>query len=222
MGTKITDHYFEYNEKNYFRGGAEDVVIGSYGKKRDPIGPNSHLEVQTEVKSDYLVTRVEYVMTIPVDWSAAANANLALSIGLDFLGLDGSLAGAANIGAAAKQSLQLCKFLVEKAKLEVMLNNDAVNARNFLADNGDGRICSAVWVGVDDQLGEHFSSYGLNGSFSVNGNSDLTFTATGGKSGAQSISLSAKGHTFAYLLEKVTNWSDSKTHVDEMKEDYHS
>ena len=222
MGTKITDHYFEYNEKKYFRGGAEDVLIGSYGKKRDPIGPNSHLEVQTEVKADYLVSRVEYIMTTPVDWSAAANANLALSIGLSFLGLNGTLTGAANIGAAASESLQLCKFLIEKSKLEVMLNHDAVNARNFLADNGDGRICSAVWVGVDDKLGDHFSSYGLNGSFSVNASSALTFTATGGKSGAQSISLSAKGHTFAYLLEKVTNWSESKTHVVEMKEDYHA
>ena len=75
---------------------------------------------------------------------------------------------------------------------------------------------------MDDKLGDHFSSYGLNGSFSVNASSALTFTATGGKSGAQSISLSAKGHTFAYLLEKVTNWSESKTHVVEMKEDYHA
>jgi len=222
MGTKVADDYFEYNEIKYFRGAAENVLIGSYGKKRDPIGSNSHLEVQTEVKSDYLVTRVQYITTIPVDWSAAADGGLKLSAPLNFFGLSGTISVAASFGAAAKESFQLSKFLIEKAKLEGMLNNDAVNARNFLADEGgDGRICSAVWVGVDDKLGKHFSSYGSAGAFSVNG-SGLTFTATGGSSGTQTISLSTKGRTFAYLLEKVTNWSNNKTHVDDMKEDYHS
>jgi hypothetical protein len=224
MGTKITDDYFEYNEIKYFRGAAENVVIGSYGKKRDPIGPKSHLEVQTEVKPEYLASRVKYIITIPVDWSAAADAGLKLSAPLNFFGLNGIVTVAANFGAAAHDSLQLCKFLIEKANLEGMLNHDAVNARNYLADEGgDGRICSAVWVGVDDKLGEHFSSYGLtSGSASVNARGGLDFTVTGGASGAQTISLSAKGSTFAYLLEKVTNWSDKKTHVDDMKEDYHS
>jgi hypothetical protein len=223
MGTTITDDYFEYNQIKYFRGEAENVVIGSYGKKRDPVGSKSHLEVQTEVKPEYLASRVKYITTIPVDWSAAANAGLKLDVPLSFSGLNGDASFAASFGVAANENLQLCKFLIEKANLEGMLNQDAVNARNYLADEGgDGRICSAVWVGVDDKLGKHFLSYGQSGSASVHAGGGLDFTATGGTSGAQTISLSAKGGTFAYLLEKVTNWSNSKTHVDDMKEDYHS
>jgi hypothetical protein len=224
MGTKITDDYFEYNEIRYFRGAAENVVIGSYGKKRDPIGPKSHLEVQGEVNPENLVSRVKYITTIPVDWSAAANAGLEFAAPLSYSGLNGTVTGALTIGAAADESLQLSKFLIEKSKLEGMLNNDAVKARNYLADEGgDGRIVSAVWIGVDDKLGNHFSSYALTSqTFSVSVSGGLDFTVTGGSSGAQTISLSTAGAAFAYLLEKVTNWSESKTHVDDMKEDYHS
>jgi hypothetical protein len=224
MGTKITDDYFEYDTVKYFRGAAENVKIGSYGIKRDPIGSKAHLEVQNSVKPEYLASRVEYILTIPVDWSAAANAGVQMAAPLNFWGLNGSANFALDFGAAAQEKLQLSKFLIVKANLENMLNQDAVNARNYLADEGgDGRICSAVWVGVDTDLAEHFSSYGLtSGSFSASGSGDLNFTVTGGSRGSQTISLSATGSTFAYLLEKVTNWSNHKTHVDDMKEDYHS
>lgn len=224
MGTKITDDYFEYNTVKYFRGAAENVRIGSYGRKRDPVGSKSHLEVQIGVKTEHLASRVQYILTTPVDWSAAANAGLQLTAPLNFSGLNGSVNVALDFGAAAKEKLQLSKFLIVKAGLESMLNHDAVDARNYLADEGgDGRICSAVWTGVDAKLAEHFSKYALtSGSFSVGASNSLDFTVTGGTNGSQKISLSAKGSTFAYLLEKVTKWSNHKTHVDDMKEDYHS
>jgi hypothetical protein len=224
MGKQITDDYFEYGTVKYFRGAAENVKISSYGVKRDPIGSKSHLEVQAAVLPEHLASRVKYILTIPVDWSAAASAGLQLTVPLSAFGLNGSVSVAANFGAAASQSLQLSKFLIVKASLESMLNQDAGNARKYLADNGgDARICSAVWVGVNADLASHFSNYGLtSGSFSVGASNSLDFTVTGGSRGAQKISLSNTGSTFAYLLEKVTKWSDHKTHVDDMKEDYHS
>jgi len=223
MGTKITDDYFEYSTVKYFRGAAENVKIGSYGMKRDPIGSKSHLEVEATVKPEHLESRVKYILTTAVDWSASANAGLELTAPINFFGLNGSVDIALSLGAAAEESLKLSKFLIVKSSLQSMLNADAVNARNALADEGaDGRICSAVWVGVNADLAEHFSTYGLkSGSFSA-GASSLDFTVTGGSRGSQTISLSSSGSTFAYLLEKVTKWSNHKTHIDDMKEDYHS
>lgn len=223
MGTKITDDYFNYGTVKYFRGAAENVKIGSYGMKRDPIGSKAHLEVQATVKAEHLARRVKYVLTTPIDWTLAATAGVQLNVPLNFHGLNGAVNFALNFGAATRESLHLSKFLIVKANLQDMLNNDAVNARKALADEGaDARICSAVWVGVSADLAEHFSAHALTSGSFIAGPSGLDFTVTGGSSGSQTISLAASGSTFAYLLEKATKWSNHKTHIDDMKEDYHS
>jgi len=220
METKITDNYFEYSTVKYFRGVAEDCVIGSYGKKRDPIGARAHLDVQTSVKDDYLASRVKYITTVDIDWSQTTKADVEVNGQLQCFGLNTSAAVGMSYENAKNGKLKLTKFGIDEAHLTGMLNNDAVNARNYLADEGsDGRIVSEIWVVVDGKLGEHFSAYGsLSGSVKANGNG-LEFSATGGSNGQQTITLS-KGTTFAYLMYKVKDWSNSKTHIEDMEPDY--
>jgi hypothetical protein len=111
-------------------------------------------------------------------------------------------------------------FFIAEGPLTTMLNTDADGARNYLADEGnDGRIVSEVWVGMEVALADHFSTY-AKGSLSVSaagGNAQIT--VTGGKNGAQTITLSPST-TFAYKLHKVKEWNKDKTHIENMEADY--
>src|SRR5215472_12237622 len=101
-----------------------------------------------------------------------------------------------------------------------MLNTDADGARKYLADEGsDGRIVSEVWIGMEVELAEYFSTYG-KGSLSVSaagGNAQIS--VTGGNNGKQTITFSPNT-TFAYKLHKVKDWNKDKTHIEDMEADY--
>ena len=116
--------------------------------------------------------------------------------------------------------MQLISLAISPGPLKTMLNKDADGARKYLAEEGnDGRIVSEVWVVVDMELGEHFSAFGeSSASVSAFGNS-LNFTATGGKYGSQTVTVS-EGTTFAYRLHKVKKWNKDKTQIEEMEDDY--
>jgi hypothetical protein len=194
--------------------------MGSYGDKEDPVGPTSHLEVFSTVKPEYLDNRVDYVTTTNIDWNQTTKADVEINGPLKFFGLNGKAALSASYEKAKNDNLKLTKIAITVGELQGMLNTDAVNARNYLADEGsDGRIVGELWFVVDGKLAEHYSTYAQgSASFKVAGDS-LDFTVTGGSNGSQTVTL-AKGTTFAYLMYKVKNWSDHKTHVDKLEADY--
>jgi hypothetical protein len=101
-----------------------------------------------------------------------------------------------------------------------MLNNDAIGARNYLADEGkDRRIVSEVWIVIEAELSEHFATSGsISASINADGKS-LEVTAKGGKHGTQTITLS-EGSTFTYSLYKVKEWNKDKTETKNMEDDY--
>ena len=220
METKITKNYFEFGSVKYFRGKAENVEIGAFGEKKDPIGAEAHLEVQNKVKSDYLDKRVRFITTTTVDWDKATKADVEVNGTLKFFSLNGKAAVNGSYEKAKSANLKLTKFAIDEGPLKTMLNQDADAARNFLADEGnDGRITSEVWVAMDAQMSEHFSTSGSI-SVSVSGSgSGLDVTASGGTKGSQTITLS-KGTTFAYLLHKVKDWNKGKTVIEDLEADY--
>ena len=220
MGTNITDNYFEYSTLKYFRGLAENQAMGSYGEKKDPIGPEAHLDVQSQIKTEYLAPRVKYVTTVDIDWTKTTKAAVEVNGLLKYFGLNLSGTTSASYEKAKTDKLKLAKFVINEGDLQAVLNNNAIPARNYLADEGsDGRVVSTIWVIVSAQLGEHFSTYGsTSGSIKANGSS-LDFTVTGGSQGSQKITIS-KESTFAYGMHKVKNWSNSKTHIDDMEADF--
>lgn len=220
METKITKNHFEFGTVKYFRGKAENVEIGSYGQKKDPIGPQAHLEVQNRVKSDYLDSRIRYITTTDVDWNQTTKADVEVNGVLKFFGLDGKAAVNGSYEKAKNADLKLTKFAIDEGPLRTMLNQDADGARNYLAGEGaDGRIVSEVWVAVEAELSEHFST-SASISAAANGvGSGLEVTASGGKHGSQTVTLS-KGTTFAYLLHKVKDWNNGKTQIENLEADY--
>jgi hypothetical protein len=221
MATKITDEYFEFGVHKYFRGNAHLIQIATYGEKKDPVGPRAYLDPQSKVQSEHLEGRVKGGTVATVDWGQTSRADVEVNGLLKFFGLNGKIDASGDYEKVKSARLKLVNFFIDEGPLQRMLNEDANGARNYLADEGgDGRIVSEVWVAMESELAEHF---GVNGEVSLSAKAkgaELQITATGGKYGSQTITLSP-GTTFAYKLHKVKNWIDNKTRIENMEADYH-
>lgn len=221
MATKVTDNFFEYGTVKYFRGKAENIQIGCFGDKRDPIGNKAWLDVEGPVKAEYLTGRVRFVTTTEVDWASSSKSAVEVNGLLRIFGVGVSTAFTGDYGDAVRGHLKLAKFVIDEGPLKKMLNEDATAARKYLADEGsDGRIVSEVWVVMEAELAEHFTtSSGFSIGVSAAGVAAIDVTANGGKHGTQTISMT-KGTSFAYLLHKVTDWNEDKTVVLDLGADY--
>jgi hypothetical protein len=220
MATKITEHYFEFDNRKYHRGNAHDVELGTYGQKKDPIGPDSYLAPQNKVKSEYLEGRARYKTRVKVNWNETTKAAVEAQAILKYFSLGKEAALSFNYEKAKDAKLELISLAIDEGPLKTMLNKDADGARNFLADEGnDGRIVSEVWIVVDAELGEHFATYGSASAAVRAAGSSVTVTVTGGKQGSQTVNVS-KGTTFAYELYKVKDWDQGKKQILDMEDDY--
>lgn len=218
MTIKITDNYFDTGVLKYFRGNAHLVEIGTYGEKKDPIGSKAYIDPESKVVRQNLVGRVRKGSPVGIDWGQTTNATLEANGQMRVFGLNLSVKTNYNRDTAKAANLKIYNLFIDETPLKDMLNEDAVAARRFLAEEGDdGRIVSEVCVVMEAVLAEHFNTSG--GITLSAGDSNLSVTASGGKSGTQTITLSA-GSTFAYKLHKVKNWEKNKTRIDDMEADY--
>lgn len=220
MSTKITDHYFEYGSLKYFRGNAHLLEICTYGEKKDPIGAEAYLDPQNKVKREHLVGKVTKGLTVSIDWSQTTQSSVEANGALKVFGIGVSAAATYTYSKVKSANVRLYNLFINEGPLKTLLNTDASGARNFLADEGsDGRIVSEVWVVMEATLSEHFDT---STSVTVAASGvNLNVTAKGGKSGTQTITLSA-GTIFAYKMHKVKDWNSGKTEVKNLEADYHA
>jgi hypothetical protein len=220
LATNITDNFFEFGNQKYFRGNAHLVRVGTYGRKKDPVGARAYLDPQNNVRSEHLASRLKTGTVATVDWSRTNKASVEVNGPLKVYGLDGQVDVKGTYEKARSAHLELANFYILEGPLTVMLNKDADGARRFLADEGnDGRFVSECWIVVEAELAAHFAVH-AEASLAVRAaGSDLAVTVTGGKHGAQTVNLSPKT-TFAYKLHKVKKWNNGKTHIEEMEADY--
>jgi hypothetical protein len=216
MGTKIKEHSFEFNSVKYFRDNAHNVDLGSFGEKKDPIGAKAQLDVEDTVMAVILDSYVKFNTTATINWNETSKADLEVGAVLKFFGIGADAAQSFGYEKGKGGKLELMSFAIDEGPLKDMLNKEAGDARNSLAKEGnDGRIVSEVWIVVEAELSEHFKTYGSSSLAVKAAGGSLSITASGGKRGSQTVTLS-KGTTFAYRLSKVTDWNKGKTHIENM------
>jgi hypothetical protein len=222
METKITENYFEFENLKYFRGNAHLVQPGTFGRKKDPIGPKAYIDPYGHVRPEYLIDRVNSGPTIAVDWNQTTKAALEINGLLKYFGLNGKIETNVSYEKAKTANLRLANFFINEGPLKTMLNTDADAARCYLADEGhDGRIVAEGWVWMEGELAEHFSTYASTSLTVSKGEGEsVKLSVTGGKYGSQSISISP-GTVFAFKLYKVKDWNKGKTQIDALTTDYH-
>jgi len=186
METKITNNYFKFETNKFFRGNAHNARIGAFGKKKDPIGAKSYLDVENNVSPEYLESRVKYNTTAEVNWNQANKADVEADRVVKYFGIGGEVAMNGSYEKAKSANLKLMSFAIDEGPLKSMLNKDANGVRKYLASEGnDGRIVSEVWVLVEGEIAETFSTAA---SISVSGKvpgKALDINANGGKNGME-------------------------------------
>ncbi len=219
MTVKIDDHFFKHGSLKYFRGNAHLLEIATYGEKKNPIGPKAYLDPQNKVRREHLVDRVRMGHPVAINWSQTTQRDVEANGPIKVFGLGVDTAATWNYNKVSSADLRLLNLSISEGPLTRMLNQDANGARNYLSDEGaDGRIVSEVWVVMEAELAEHFeTSKSIEASVS---GPNIRVTASGGKHGQQTITLSA-GSTFAYKLHKVKDWNRGRTRIEDMEADYH-
>jgi hypothetical protein len=221
MSTKITDNYFDFGNRKYFRGNAHLVKIGTFGEKKDPAGSKSYIDPQGTVKAEHLAPRIKTGTTVDINWNETTKASFEENGIVKFFGINGEIESNGTYEKAKSADLKLINFFIEEGPLTRMLNTDATIARNELADEGnDGRIISEIWVVMVASLAEHFSMYGSKSISAKAYGQEVKVTVSGGKSGSQSVTFST-GTTFAFKTHKVKKWTDKKTEIEDMEADYY-
>lgn len=221
MGTKIKNNFFEYGSRKYFRGNAHLLEICSYGQKKDPLGAVSYLDPQNKVKREHLAGKVASGGTVSINWNQMDKSSVEVNGSLKVFGVGAKGAVGYSFSKLKSANVKLYNLFINEGPLKKILNQDASGCRKYLADEGkDGRILSEVWVVMEAELSEHFdSSTSVSAGVSA-GSTKLDITASGGKKGSQTITISA-GTVFAYKLHKVKDWNKGKTKIEDMEADYH-
>ncbi len=220
---QITDDYFKYGNRKYFRGNAHLLQLASYGKKRGgALLSNSYVDPQGKVKRKYLDNKcVTKGISIKIDWSQTSKSSFEINGLLKYFGIDGKLNANGSHEKVKSAKLELINFFINEGELINLLNINADTTRKYLADEGkDGRTVTETFVIMAAELAEKFNNATSLSISATADDSGLKIIANGSKSGTTSITLSA-GACFAYKLHKVTKWNDNKTKIENMEADYY-
>ena len=221
MTIKITDKFFEYNKKKYFRTNAQQIELCTHGKIKKPIAGANYLAPTAKIALQHLEKRpVKMVGPVSIDWNSVSQADLGASANIKVFGIGIDASQSASLAQARKEKMKLIGFYINSGPLMRCLNQDANAVRNAMADEGqDARIVFFIWLAFDAVLASHFES-NLNKSVSVSAlGNELAITVSGGKGDEQTV-RPANGDTFAYANYKVKDWSKGKEQIEELEDDY--
>lgn len=217
---KITKHFFEHNNRKYFRGNAENAQLGSYGEKKDPIGPDAYLDVESIIKRELIAPKMNCLGTVGIDWNLVGEVNGRGKAFVNVLGIKGEKSGEISVGAADTGNYKLVGFSINSGPLKKLLNTEADGARKFLEREGrDGRVVSEIWVVMS---GKTSSAFNASANFAFSGSVlgvGLDVTSSGTAAGTKTVTLSP-GSTFAYLMTKVKEWNKDRTRIVDLEPDY--
>jgi hypothetical protein len=225
----VKSNHLKYRGKLYFCGGAEDVLLGSYGEKKTPITKQNYLEVQGTIPASKLKVRSATECTIDFansDPFAVSHSGVAEGI-INGVPVKASVSGNASIDFGSKGHLRLVKLIVENGDMERALEDLPGTLDKLRSYGNDARICHEVFVVMEASLADSLTASGsltLSGSAGIEGiKISGTQTMSGGKTRTTTVTMS-KGTTFAYLLLKI-DWNRSflkKTDIDKLTDDQFS
>ncbi|MCW5898659.1 MAG: hypothetical protein KIT10_05260 [Flavobacteriales bacterium] len=217
---KFKGNAFKYNRVGYYRGKAEDIMLGCYGSKRSSMNNGTYLDVGNKLP----VTAMDNVQIhtygpIAIDWSKVAKGDLALSGTVKYIKGDGAKADLSH-SSAAMANLVLMKFIIYRDQLRDAVNDHAPKALSSLASGSDGRLVSAIWVAMEGRFATEVTTEGRVEFAASQQGFDIKIKA-GKSSTVKSTVTIGTNSTFAYMLHKVVKWGSRKKVIEKLKDDPH-
>ena len=225
----VKSNHLTYGGKQYFRGGAEDVLLGAYGEKKTPITKQNYLEVQGTIPASKLKVRTATECTIDFansDTFSVSHSGVAEGV-IDGVPVKASVSGTARVDFGSQGHLRLVKLIVENEDMEQAIEDLPSTLDKLRSYGNDARICHEVFVVMEASLANSLTASGsltLSGSAGIEGfKISGTQTVSGGKTRTTTVTMS-KRTTFAYLLLKI-DWNHSgfkKTDIKKLTDDQFS
>jgi len=213
---KVTDSHLTFLGKSYFRGGAPEIEIGSYGEKKTPITKTNYLEVQGKVPATKL--KIKECVTVDSNYAGTTEADLLANINV-FGVFKGSSTTA--LKDLKEGKLKLIQLAVDNEDLESGTNDSPRVIQNLIDYGDDARIVDTLFLVVEASVAKSFEA---SKSIDLSVNAGVAkVSAEGGvsSSGSSSITLS-KGSAFAYGLVKIkwdANQKKNKTKIVKLTDD---
>jgi len=222
----VKSNHLTYGGKQYFRGGAEDVLLGAYGEIKRPVTKQNYLEVQGTILASKLKVRSVTECTIDFansDTFSVSHSGVAEG-GINGVPVKASVSGTASLDFGSKGHLRLVKLIVENGDMEQAVEDLPSTLDKLRSYGSDARICHELFAVMEASLADALTASGsltLSGSAGIEGiKISGTETVSGGKTRTTTVTMS-KGTTFAYLLLKI-DWNHSglkKTDIKKLTDD---
>ena len=200
----IKENHLTYGGKAYFRGGADDVVLGDIGEKRTPLFKQNYLEVKDHLPAVNLTGVRSTAVEIDASTLSKTDFPLKVSAIVPVSGVPVPTKFDGEVACSKLKSfdLKLVKFSILPRDL-VRAVNQSPQKRQALLDWGqDARIVHEVFLAMAAEIATKFDR---DVAVSLSAGVDDVMQATVGGSGSTSGSLTVKlapGVCFAYLLAK--------------------
>ncbi|WP_374491103.1 hypothetical protein [Zoogloea sp.] len=194
----VKENHLTYNGKKYFRGGAEDVMLGALGEKRTPLFGQNYLEVKDQILVP-AAAKVE-VTEVSIDFTATSKTDFKTDVSVE--GIPGKLSGGVVFEKLRSGELVLLKLSVLPNTMMGLLGGDYAKMVMMYDWGNDARVAHQIFVVVRAELR---NVYNNSQNLSVTANVDgitLSPTLTTSQTGSQRVVVS-KNSVFAYLLAKV-------------------
>ena len=212
----VKDNHLSFNGKNYFRGGAEDVELGSYGEKKSPITQANYLEVQGKIPTAKL--KVKEAVEVSIDFDKTSEKEFLANINVA-----GVFKGSAETAYQdmKSQKLKLVKLQVNNKDIKDAANQSPKVIDDLIQYGKDARIAHQVFIVME---AESAKSFAASTSFDVSVNAGiLKVTGEGrvGSSGQTTVTVS-KWSIFAYGMVKLdwdANRAKNKTAIVKVTDD---
>src|SRR5574343_760122 len=104
----VKENHLTYNGKKYFRGGAEDVMLGALGEKRTPRCGQNYREVKDQILVP-AAAKVE-VTEVSIDFTATSKTDFKTDVSVE--GIPGKLSGGVVFEKLRSGELVLLKLSV--------------------------------------------------------------------------------------------------------------
>ncbi len=222
----VKTNHIRFDGKDYFRGGAEDVQLGSYGEKKTPVFKANYLEVQARLPADKL--RIRQAVDATIDVSKSDNFSVGLKAQaagtIDGVPVEVSLDDKATMQRIREGHLRLVKLVMDNEDVRAAINSTPEALDRLRGYGPDARIVHQVFVVMDARL---FQSLTASGSVTVSGSAEIdgikissTQSVSGGMAHSTTVTLS-RGSIFAYGLVAI-DWNKSggkKTDIKKLSDD---
>ncbi len=220
MTIKMTDRYFKYGGHKYFHVSADEVNLGTYGKKKVPFGKVGYLDVSGRIRPDHLADEPLNINTVEIDWDHLTSTDIGATGGLTYQGVGVNVSHTFNLQRARSAQLKLVSISISENPLERVVKHEANYVRRQMDDEGnDARVVSKIWVAMEAQLADDLSVGTMTGANVSYAGASLRLNI-GTNIRNRSVVRLAPGSTFAYRLSRIRRWNNSRTEVEDLALDY--